>query len=129
MTVPIVPIELQDRYFRGLQINKGYTKGEYDANFTKTSVTITMPSGSKMTGQVSSVGPFLVITWADGKKISSLWQLAPGPVVDNLAWAWSAPNGPAPQSYDAAMTGAGMTEYEMVACPKGNPSANCKFTS
>jgi len=127
MTVPIVPIELQDRFFRGLQINKGYNKGEWDANFTKTSVTIIQPSGTRMTGQVSSVGPFIVITWPDGKKISSLWQLANGPVVDFLAWAWSAPNGAAPLSFDQAMTGPGMTEYEMVACPKSG-AAFCKFT-
>jgi hypothetical protein len=129
MTVPIVPIELQDRYFRGLQINKGYIKGEWDANFTKTTVTIIQPSGSKMTGQVSSEGPYIVITWPDGKKISSQWQLQSGQVVDYLAWAWGAPNGPAPTSYNQAMTSPGMTSYEMVACPKNRPSANCKFTS
>jgi len=127
MTVPIVPIILQDRFFRGLEINKGYVKGEWDANFTKTSVTITQPSGTKMTGQVSSSGPFIVITWPNGSKISSLWQLLQGQVVDFLAWAWGASNGPAPSGFDQAMTSAGMTEYEMVACPRTNPG-QCKFT-
>jgi len=82
MTIPIVPIVLQDRYFRGLEIEKGYVKGEWDANFTKTTVTITQPSGTKMTGQVSSTGPFIVIAFPDGSKISSLWQLEPAQVVD-----------------------------------------------
>jgi len=81
-TIPIVPIDLQDKYFRGLQINKGYTKGEWDANFTKTSVTVTEPSGKKDVGQVSSSGPYIVVAWKDGTKISSLWQYAPGQVTD-----------------------------------------------
>jgi len=125
--IPIVPIELQDRYFRGLEINKGYTKGEWDANFTKTTVTITHPSGKKETGTVASTGPQIVITWANGQKVGTIWQLSNGPVTDFLAWAWGAVGGSAPESFDEAMTTAGQTEYQYVACPKGIPVTQCNF--
>jgi len=123
--VPIVPIQLQNKFFRGLQINQGYVKGEWDANFTKTDVTVTDPSNRAYVGSVSTVSNYLVVTWKDGSKISSLWEFANGPVTDFFAWAWSAPNGPVPASYDAAMHTSGMTEYQFVSCPSG--SSYCHF--
>jgi hypothetical protein len=59
-----------------LQINQGYVKGEWDANFTKTDVTVTDPSNRAYVGTVSTVSNYLVITWKDGSKISSLWEFA-----------------------------------------------------
>jgi len=110
--------------FRGLQINQAYTKGEYTANFTKTTVTVTSPSGVAKTGTVSTVEMYLVVKWSDGTAISSLWQIAPGPETDFLSWAWSAVDGTPPASYDGAMK-TPQTEYEYVACPRGK--SNCAF--
>lgn len=76
---------------------------------------------------VSSTGPQIVITWTDGSKVATLWQLSNGPVTDFLAWAWGAVGGSAPSGFDQAMTGAGMTEYQYVACPKGKPTSQCNF--
>jgi len=123
--VPIVPIQLQGKYFRGLQINQGYAKGEWDANFTKTSVTVWDPTGKSITGTVSMIGTYLVVRWSSGSSISSLWQYQGGAVTDFFSWAWSAPNGPAPLTFDAAMNSKGMTEYQFVTCPQGSQS--CKF--
>jgi len=125
MATPIVPIQLQGKFFRGLQINKGYVKGEWTANFTKTDVTVTDPAGKVSMGPVSLVQNYLVVHFTNGVVISSLWQFEGGIETDFFSWAWSAPGGDAPASFDAAMTGAGMTEYEFVTCVQGHPG--CVF--
>jgi len=114
--IPIVPIQLQGKFFRGIQINKGYIKGEWQANFTKTDVTVTDPSGKDRVGTVFIVQQYLVVQFQDGATISSLWQFEGGVEVDHFSWAWGAPGGKPPTSYDEAMTAAGMTEYEFVSC-------------
>lgn len=136
--IPIVPIELQGKFFRGLQINQGYTKGEWTANFTKTDVTVTNPSGQPRVGTVFTVQNYLVVQFKDGATISSLWQYESkllcrlsfcwfhlgGVETGFFSWAWSAPGGQPPASFDAAMTSAGMTEYEFVTCNQGKPGCN-----
>jgi len=126
-TIPIVPIQLQNKFFRGLQINKGYTKGEWTANFTKTDVTITDPAGTKSVGAVFMVQSYLVVQFKDGTTISSIWQYEGGVETDFFSWAWGANGGPPPTSYDQAMTTTGMTEYEYVTCVQGKPG--CDFHS
>ena len=121
---PIVPIQLQNKFFRGLQINKQYTKGEWTANFSKTEVTMTDPSGKSSVGSVFMVQMYLVVQFKDGVTISSLWQYEGGVETDFFSWAWSAPGGTPPGSYDAAMT-TPMTEYEFVTCIQGKPG--CSF--
>jgi len=115
---------LQNRFFRGIQINQGYTKGEFTANFTKTTVTVTNPAGTRVTGTVSTVGQYLVVKWSDGTAISSLWQPEGGPETDFLSWAWSAVGGPPPTSYNDAMITQGQTEYEFVSCTPGKAACN-----
>jgi len=101
-----------------------YEKGEWTANFTKTSVTVVDPSGKSMVGNVFQVQSFLVIQFKDGT-ISSIWQYAGGVETDFFSWAWSAPGGQPPESFDAAMNTSGMTEYEFVTCIEGK--AGCDF--
>jgi len=125
MSTPIVPIQLQGKYFRGLQINKGYIKGEWSANFTKTDVTVTDPAGKADVGTVFVVQSFLVIDFKSGATISSIWQYEGGIETDFFSWAWSADKGSPPTSYDQAMTGPGMTEYEFITCIQGKPG--CAF--
>jgi len=125
MSTPIVPIQLQGKFFRGLQINKGYTKGEWTANFTKTDVTVTDPAGTADVGTVFVVQSFLVVDFKSGKTISSIWQYEGGIETDFFSWAWSADKGAAPTSYDQAMTTTGMTEYEFITCIQGKPG--CAF--
>jgi len=124
MKIPIVPIQVAGKFFRGLQINKGYVQGEWQANFTKINVTVTNPSGKSMVGAVSIVGEYMVVDFPSGT-VSSLWQYEGGIEVDFFSWAWSAPGGTPPQSFDDAMTTSGMTEYEFVTCVQGKPG--CQF--
>jgi hypothetical protein len=123
--MPIVPIDLQGKFFRGLQINHGYTKGEWTANFTKTQVTVTNPSGKATLGNVFQVQSYLVVQFNDGITVSTIWQIEGGIETQFFSWAWSAPSGAPPTSYDQAMTTAGMTEYEFVTCIQGKPG--CAF--
>jgi hypothetical protein len=122
--VPVVPIQLQGKFFRGIQINQGYKKGEWTANFTKTGVTVVDPHGTTKSGNVAIVGQYLVISWTDSTITSSLWQYLAGPETDFFSWAWSTPNGDAPATFDSAMTTAGETEYEFMTCAAGHP---CHF--
>jgi len=121
MATPIVPIQLQGKFFRGLQINKGYVKGEWTCNFTKTDVTVVDPAGKMSKGAVSLVQNYLVVHFTDGVVINSLWQYEGGIETDFFSWAWSAPGGDVPTSFDTAMTTAGQTEYEFVTCVLGHP--------
>jgi hypothetical protein len=124
MSTPIVPIQLQGKFFRGLQINKGYVKGEWTANFTKTSVTVTDPAGKIEIGLVSTVQTYLVVHFKSGI-ISSVWQYEGGIETDFFSWAWSAPGGTPPKNFNDAMTTHGMTEYEFVTCVPGKTA--CHF--
>jgi len=99
-------------------------KGEWTANFTKTSVTVVNPAGKSMEGNVFQVGGFLVVQFMEGS-ISSIWQYSGGIETDFFSWAWSSPGGQPPESFDAAMKTSGQTEYEFVTCVEGKPG--CVF--
>jgi len=123
--IPDVPIVLRGKKFRGLEIEKGYFKGEYTAKFSTTTVTFTDPKGTSFTAIVSQTGQFMVMNLPNAKKIFSIWQLATGDVVDFLSWAWGAPGGEAPSSFDSAMTTSGQVSYVMDACsPLAGTSCN-----
>jgi len=78
-------------------------------------------------GNVSTISDFLTIKTASGS-YQTLWQLQPGPAVDNLSWAWGALNALPPNSFDEAMTTPGQTEYWFVACHQGAPTSVCDFS-
>ena len=69
----------------GLEISKGYIKGEWRAKFTNTSVTISSPSGKVVKAQVSTVGQYMVLNGGDIGKVSTLWQVAGGVVTEFLS--------------------------------------------
>jgi len=123
---PIPPI-LQNRYFRGLQIDTSYKPGEWRAHFTTNAVTIVSPSGTVIQGNVTTISDYLTIATANGK-YQTLWQLQPGPAVDNFSWAWGALNGLPPNSFDEAMTKQGESEYWFVTCHEGAPTSVCDFS-
>jgi len=128
VNIPIVPPVLVNQLFRGLQINKQYVKGEWRAAFSSNSVAISDPSGKQTIGKVSQVERYLQITLQDGTSIQTLWQISQGASSQFLSWAWSAPNGKPPASYDEAMTTSGQTEYFFVSCLPGKDSSICDFT-
>jgi len=126
--VPIVPIILQDRYFRGLEIDLTYQQGEWRAHFTKTAVTVVYPDGTVIQGNVTTTANYLTIHLAGKNTYQTLWQFQPGPAVDNLSWAWGARNGPPPTSFDDAMSSQGQTEYWFVSCHDGADPNTCDFS-
>jgi hypothetical protein len=102
--------------------------GEFDAVFSNTSVTITPPNGGPvMTAKVTSTSNFLTLHFQDGNVVQSLWQLQGGPAADLFSWAWGENNGPAPTSFDQAMTTTGQREFWMVSCPNGKPTNICSW--
>jgi hypothetical protein len=124
--IPIVPPQLKDKFFRGLEIDMSYLEGEWTAAFTDKNVTVTDPSGKAKIGKVTSSAQFLTIHWADGSKLQTLWQYQGGPATDFLSWAWGALNGDAPNSFDSAMTESGNQEFFFVTCPDGR-ERSCQF--
>jgi len=127
-TVPIVPPVLVGQLFRGLEIDQMYVKGEWRAKFSDTDVTITDPSGKQTVGKVSQTERYLTITLPDGRGIQTLWQVSQGPATQFLSWAWGAPGGQPPASFDDAMTTKGSTEYFFVSCLPGKDPSICDFS-
>jgi hypothetical protein len=127
-TVPVVPPVLVGQLFRGLEIDKQYVKGEWRAKFSDTDVTITDPSGKQTVGKVSQTERYLTITLPDGTGIQTLWQVSQGPATQFLSWAWGAPGGQPPASFDDAMTTTGATEYFFVSCLPGKDATVCDFS-
>jgi len=126
--IPVVPPVLQNQLFRGLQIDTHYTQGEWRAQFSTTDVILTDPSGKQSKGKVSQVERYLTITLPDGTAIQTLWQVSQGPSSQFLSWAWGAPGGAAPASFDSAMTTSGNTEYFFVSCLQGKDTTVCDFS-
>jgi len=114
--IPDVPIVLRGRKFRGLQIQKGYIIGEWTCKFTDQTVTFTDPKGTTNTAVVSQTGQFMVLNLPNNKKIFTLWQLGQGSVTDYLSWAWGAPGGVQPSSFDSTQNTPGQTGYVYDAC-------------
>jgi len=123
---PIPPI-LQNKYFRGLEIDMTYKQGEWRAHFTMNSVTVVSPTGTVIQGNVTTVSQYISIITPSGS-YETLWQLQPGPAVDNLSWAWGALNQRPPNSFDEAMNTPGMTQFWFVACHDGASTNVCDFS-
>jgi len=125
---PIVPIILQDKYFRGLEIDLKYAVGEWRAHFTKTMVTVVYPDGTVIMGNVTTTAQYLTIHLPMGVLIQTIWQFQPGAAVNNLSWAWGAKNGPPPMSFDEAMFTPGQMEFWYVTCHDGADPNTCVFS-
>jgi len=128
MVNPVVPPDLQNKFFRGLEIDLTYKQGEWRAHFGTSNVTFVSPDGTVIQGNVTTTGQFLSIHVDARNVYETLWQFAPGPAVDNLSWAWGALNSPPPASFDQAMSTPGMTEYWFVTCHVGTNLATCNFS-
>jgi hypothetical protein len=123
---PLPPF-LQNKYFRGLQINMQYRPGEWRAHFGTSDLSIVTPDGTVLSGNVTVIGQFITFSVPQGK-YQTLWQFQPGAAVDNLSWAWGSLNGAAPQTFDQAMNTQGMTEFWYVTCHAGAPTTVCDFS-
>jgi len=95
----------------------------------KKNVTISKPSGEKITAAISTVGMYISLNPINGPirgKIQTLWQLSFGPVTKILSWAWGVPGGKPPASFDAAMKEPQNSHYVYVACNNKDTSI-CNF--
>jgi hypothetical protein len=126
-TVTPIPPNLQNKYFRGLEVDMTYKQGEWRAHFTSNAVTVVSPDGMVIQGNVTMVSQYLSIKTASGT-FQTLWQLQPGPAVDNLSWAWGALNQPPPLNFDQAMNTPGMTQFWLVSCHDGASTTVCDFS-
>eukprot|EP01125_Pyxidicula_operculata_P007231 TRINITY_DN245_c0_g1_i1.p1 TRINITY_DN245_c0_g1~~TRINITY_DN245_c0_g1_i1.p1 ORF type:complete len:575 (+),score=120.32 TRINITY_DN245_c0_g1_i1:85-1809(+) len=126
--VPIVPPVLQQKYFRGLEIDMTYTQGEWRVYFGTQNATIVPPAGFPIFASVGTVSQYLVLTFSDGSKVISLWQIQQAPATVLLSWAWGAPNANPPASFDESMNTQGEKEFWFAACLDGTPSSVCDFT-
>jgi hypothetical protein len=124
---PIVPPVLQDKDFRGIEIDMTYLEGEWRAIFTTTNVTITDPNGKTRVGKVTSTAQFLTIHWNGGTNTQTLWQYQGGPATDYFSWAWGSPDGNAPANFDEAMNKQGYQEFIFVTCPPGQDTKICSW--
>jgi len=97
------------------------------AHFGTNTVTVVSPSGTVIQGNVTVISDYLSISTPTGK-YQTLWQLQPGPAVDNLSWAWGRLNDLPPNSFDEAMTRPGQTSYWFVSCHAGAPTSVCDFS-
>jgi hypothetical protein len=125
---PIVPPDLQDKYFRGLQVDIMYAQGEWRVHFGKADATVVDAAGQVLTATVTTTAQFLTLTFKDGSKIQTIWQLQNGPSTGFLSWAWGKPNGAAPKSFDEAMTTSGQKEFFFVNCLPGASPDVCDFS-
>jgi len=126
---PFVPPNIQNKYWRGLEIDTTYVQGEWRAYFGTTNVTILDPSGKITEGTVSTVEEYLVVKTTSGHTLTTLWQSQPGPASTFLTWAWGALDQGAPQSFGTAMYYAGEREFFFVACQDGKPASVCNFSN
>jgi hypothetical protein len=126
VVTPLPPV-LQNKFWRGLQIDMFYRPGEWRLHIGTNSMSMVSPDGTVTQGNVTIVAQYLSITTPLGR-YQTLWQFQPGPAVDNLSWAWGRLNGPPPNSFDEAQTSPGMAQFWFVACHPGSPPATCDFS-
>jgi len=125
---PIVPPELQNKYFRGLQIDTQYVQGEWRVHFGTIDATIVDPSGKVNSATVTSTAQYLTLTLKDGTKLQTIWQLQNGPSTGFLSWAWGPNNGAPPKNFEEAMTAPGEKEFFFVDCLPGATPDVCDFS-
>jgi hypothetical protein len=87
--------------YRGLEISKGYVKGEWDAKFTNTEGTIWAPDGSVWAqGQVQEFQNQLWINEGTKGVIKGIYTPANTPEVEVLTIGFGKPGAPAPLTLD-----------------------------
>jgi len=117
----VTPVNLIGDY-RGLQINKGYTKGEWTMQITAAVTVIKDPSNNVWAkGTIATYAGEIWLVTSKGKYrgVVTTNQL---PEVFTVVWALGQLNGPAPKTQDDAMKSGSV--FSMKKCIN---SANCKW--
>lgn len=119
--------------WRGIGIQNGYSFGEWDVLFDKTTATFSDTAGALWHAGVSSGGASgapMTLTPTDGvnsgQPIHCLYQTVEGPVTQRMTLAMGAPGSPTmPVSYDDAMAN-GFKVLYLVKC--GASATDCDFS-
>jgi hypothetical protein len=124
------PPELQNSLFRGIQINENFVFGEYDLNFSVSTLVARMPDGSFATANVHVNGAMFV-TWTSGPNAGQtqagiVQGASDGPETSSELIALAAPGQPAPTDMHDAMLSANV--FVMTRCNSWK-SAVCNFSS
>ena len=135
--------------WRGVQINSGYAKGEWDFNFGEKDVTITQPDKTTFKADVfqymdpgspeDGIKTQVWLVFSDGAaagktmkgKFDEKVTGGDAPETQNVFLGFGKPDvadtATAPESSDAAMAGSGFTAYVLSKCKPGLP--NCEFVA
>jgi len=113
--------------WRGVEISKGFTLGEFDVTFTDDNMTLSAPSLSAEY-KVRSNGSELTLIDAAGNIRMATYGVAQGPVTMYATIAFGAANSSIPVSdFDTAMSTAGQFELALSSCLSSGKG--CDFTS
>jgi hypothetical protein len=121
-----IPPALQG-VWRGIQINSGYAKGEWEMSISGSTFVIKMPSGESSHGTVSAIGTTGLLFNIDGQgAVKAMYKLTDGPETKMMTLAAGKAGGEMPSDFSKAMTD-GSTEFAYVACK--DASTVCKFAA
>jgi len=123
-SIPDVPVILKGRFFRGLEINKGYIVGEWTLKFDNKSATLTDTAKTKLVATVFTTAQYMILDLPNGKRVYSLWQIGGGSALDFLSWSWGTVGGGPPKSFDESMIAPGQKSFVFDGC---RPNSVCKF--
>jgi Mg-chelatase subunit ChlD len=102
--------------WRGLQINKGFTLGEFDVSFTNDNMTLSAP-GLSYAFKVRSNGSELTLIDSNGNIRMANYGVAQGPVTMYATIAFGAANSSIPiTDFDTAMQTGGDFELVLASC-------------
>eukprot|EP00048_Salpingoeca_helianthica_P005444 m.87928 g.87928 ORF g.87928 m.87928 type:complete len:904 (+) comp13602_c1_seq1:1215-3926(+) len=119
--------------WRGIEAQAGFILGEWDYNFSASSVTIRDPMGTITHGSVATIGS-MVITLLDGpnagSKISVLTtEMSYGPETLTVGFALSGFNKPVPQSITEAFDGQDGARVHVLSRCHAWKTSSCDFSS
>ena len=106
--------------WRGLEIKKGYTVGEFDLVFNASTVTLIANGVVKFVATVQSQGPMLNLTITQGldvgKTLLVMYQFVGAQIFNMATMAFGQPDGLIPATFDESMGTPGETEFVMAKC-------------
>jgi len=122
----VTPIALQGEW-RGIQIQNGYTVGEFKATFGQTNAVISKDSTVLIGGDVQSVEDQIWIQTEKGL-LKGRWQIVNGPETKIIGLAFGIPGGEVPFDFGEAMTKEGYSEFFFLSClPQKYEAGICVF--
>ncbi|EDQ85098.1 uncharacterized protein MONBRDRAFT_29569 [Monosiga brevicollis MX1] len=126
------PADLKDKTFRGVEISKRITLGEFDFNFSDSTVTLLYPNNTQGVANVTMNGQ-TVFTWLSGPLAGTSQNILDteanyGPETIARYIALAPPGQDAPYTVNQAMQMPGVQVFVVFACEDWK-SGSCNFSS